>query len=190
MIGGLDMINLIKVSNENEIFPKYKNTPIEKLFKYHNFEHTLEKPSKAEMLVGMCMDNRNQLNIPNNFAYILRTGGGNLRSVEFKISYVVAMGGVKCIALIGHNHCGMTNLVSKKQDFIKGMVSNAGWSEKQAEEHFMSFAPIFEIENETEFLISETKRLREKYPKVLIVPLFYNIEDHLLYLLEADRNII
>lgn len=181
------MDDLVKVNHEDELFPKYKNTPIEKLFQYHNWKHTFEEPSKAELLVGMCMDNRKQLNIPNNFAYILRTGGGNLRHIEFKISYAIAIGGVKCVALIGHNHCGMVNLISKKQRFIDGMVNNAGWTEKQAEEHFMSFAPIFEIENETDFLLSETKRLSEKYPKVLIAPLFYKVEDNLLYLLEADR---
>lgn len=184
------MNGLVKISNENEIFPKYRNTPIEQLFKYHNLEYSFEKPSKAELLVGMCMDNRNQLRIPNNFAYTLRTGGGNLRSIEFKISYAIAIGGVKCVALIGHNQCGMVNLISKKQRFIEGIVKNAGWTEKQAEEHFMTFAPIFEIENEIDFLIYETKRLREKYPKVLIVPLFYKIEDHLLYLLEADRDTV
>ncbi|KZL89913.1 carbonic anhydrase [Clostridium magnum] len=182
------MNDLIKISNENELFSKYRNTPIEQLFKYHNFGCTFEKSSKAELLVGMCMDNRNQLRIPNNFAYILRTGGGNLRSIEFKISYAIGIGGVQCIALIGHNHCGMSNLISKKQRFIEGMVKNAGWMEKQAEDHFMRFAPIFEIENEIEFLLCETKRLREKYPKVMIAPLFYKIEDNFLYLLEADRD--
>jgi carbonic anhydrase len=84
----------------------------------------------------------------------------------------------------------MTNLVSKKKKFIDGIVKNAGWSEKQAEEHFMSFAPIFEIENEIEFLISEAKRLRERYPKVLIAPLFYSVDDHLLHLLEEDRSLL
>lgn len=187
MTGGMYVKDLVRISNENEIFLKYKNTPIEQLFKYHNFGKTFEKPSKAELLVGMCMDNRNQLKIPNNFAYTLRTGGGNLRSIEFKISYAIAIGRVKCVALIGHDNCGMVNLISKKQRFIEGMVENAGWTEKQSEEHFMTFAPIFEIQNEIDFLMYETKRLREKYPKVLIVPLFYKIEDNLLYLLEADR---
>lgn len=184
------MNHLVKISDEKELFSKYGDTPIEQLFKYHNFGYTFEKSSKAELLVGMCMDNRNQLKIPNNFVYTLRTGGGNLRSIEFKISYAIAIGGVKCVALIGHNHCGMVNLISKKQRFIEGLVKNAGWTEKQAEEHFMTFAPIFEIENEIDFLIYETKRLREKYPKVLIAPLFYKIEDNLLYLLEADRSTI
>ena len=63
------------------------------------------------------------------------------------------------------------------------MVENAGWNIKQAKDHFVSFAPMFEIENEIEFLLSEAKRLSAKYPKVLIAPLFYNIEDNLLYLL-------
>lgn len=51
----------------------------------------------------------------------------------------------------------------------------------------MSFAPMFEIENETSFLLSETKRLREKYPKILIAPLFYNVDDNLLYLVKENN---
>lgn len=181
------MKELVRVKDITDLYSKYRDTPIEKLFRYHNFEEPFKACNKASMLVGMCMDNRKQLTIPNNFAYIIRTGGGNLRFNEFKISYAVAMGGVKCIALIGHDHCGMVNLISKKEDFINGMVNNAGWTQKQAEEHFNSFAPMFEIENEVGFLNSEVKRLREKYPKILIAPLFYHIEDNLLYLMEEDR---
>lgn len=188
MKSGLDMSELVKVLNENDIFLQYRGTPIEQLFKYHNFGHPFSKYDKAELLVGMCMDSRKQLKIPNNYAYIIRSAGGNLRYSEFKISYTIALGGVKCVAVIGHNHCGMVNLISKKKDFIKGMVDNAGWKEKQAEEHFMSFAPMFEIENEIDFLMYEIRRLRDKYPKVLFAPLFYNVEDNMLYLLEDDRE--
>lgn len=184
------MDELIKISSDEELFPKYQDTPISQLFQYHNFGYSAKEHIKAEMLVGMCMDNRNQLKIPNNFAYILRTGGGNLRSIEFKISYAIALGGVKCVALIGHNNCGMTNLVSKRKEFIQGMINNAGWTERQADEHFMSFAPIFEIENEIEFLLGEAKRLQERYPRILVAPVFYKVEDHLLYLLKSDRDVI
>ncbi len=178
---------LVMINSITDLYPKYRDTPIEQLFRYHNLNEPFDLCTKASLLVGMCMDNRKQLRIPNNYAYIIRTGGGNLRYNEFKISYAIALGDVKCIALIGHNHCGMVNLISKKQDFIQGMVKNAGWNEKQAEEHFRSFAPMFEIENEIGFLNSEVKRLREKYPRILIAPLFYNIEDNLLYLMEEDR---
>lgn len=181
------MNRLIKVLDKKDILPQYINTPIEKLLQYHNLGYDFEKYAKAELLVGMCMDNRKQLRIPNNFAYILRTGGGNLRYSEFKVSYAVAIGGIKTIALIGHNNCGMVNLISKKDNFIKGLIENAGWDEKHAEEHFTSFAPMFEIENEIDFLLSETKRLNEKYPKIPVVPLFYNVDDNLLYLIEESK---
>ena len=90
------------------------------------------------------MDNRKHLNIPDNFAFIIRSGGANLRYSEFKVSYAIAVGGAKQIALIGHNHCGMVNLVARRTTFIEGLMNNAGWTKEQAEEHFMNFAPMFE----------------------------------------------
>ncbi|MGE5628097.1 MAG: carbonic anhydrase [Solirubrobacterales bacterium] len=178
------MDRLIKVLNKDDVLPQYKGTPIEQLLEYHNLRMEFEKHENAELLIGMCMDNRKQLTIPNNFAYILRTGGGNLRYSEFKVSYAIAIGGVKAIALIGHDNCGMVNLMGKKDKFIKGLVENAGWDLERAEAHFTSFAPMFEIENEINFLLSETKRLREKYPKILIAPLFYLLEDNFLYMVD------
>ena len=183
------MSDLVGVSSKNDIFEKYLGTPVELLFRYHNFAQPFDMYINAQLLVGMCMDNRTQLKIPNNFAYILRSGGGNLRHSEFKISYAVAVGGVKCVAIIAHNKCGMVNLFSKKKEFIRGMVENAGWNEKHAEEHFMSFAPIFEIENEISFLMSEINRLRNSYPKILFAPLYYNLDDNLLYLVADDKRI-
>ncbi|MCY6483735.1 carbonic anhydrase [Clostridium aestuarii] len=180
------MNKLIKVSNQEDIFLHYQGTPIETLLKYHNLKQPFENHLKAKILIGMCMDNRKQLKLPNNFAYILRSGGGNLRYSEFKISYAIALGGVKSIALIGHNNCGMVNLESKKEKFIKGLVENAGWNIEQAEEHFNTCSPMFEIKDEIEFLLSETKRLRKKYPNILVAPLFYKIEDNLLYLVKED----
>jgi carbonic anhydrase len=129
------------------------------------------------------MDNRKHLRIPDNFAYIIRTGGANLRYSEFKVSYAIAVGNVKHIALIGHNNFGMVNLISKKESFINGLVENAGWDREWAEQHFLHFAPMFEIGNEIDFLLSEAKRLRLRYPKIMIAPLFYKIEDNKLYLI-------
>jgi Carbonic anhydrase len=180
------MNKLIKVTEREDIFLKYRNTPIEKLLLSHNLGISNEKYSSAELLVGMCMDNRKQLNIPSNFAYIIRSGGGNLRFSEFKVAYAIAVGGVKAIALIGHNNCGMVNLMPKKEKFINGLVENAGWNKERAESLFMNFAPIYEIYDEIEFLQSEVIRLKMKYPKILVAPLFYNVDDNLLYLIEEE----
>lgn len=78
----------------------------------------------------------------------------------------------------------MVNLYSKKEKFIEGLVENAGWNKKYAEEHYMNFAPMYEIGNEIDFVLSEAARLRLRYPKILVAPLFYNIEDNKFYLIK------
>lgn len=170
------MQTLVNVESREDIFPAYRRTPIEKLFAFQNFQEPFSEFQRAELLISMCMDNRKQLRLPENFAYILRSGGGNLRHNEFKVSYAVAIGGVQAIALIAHDQCGMVNLMSRKQEFIDGLVELGGWDSLRAEEHFMTFAPMFEIGNEIDFVLSEASRLRQRYPKVLVAPLVYRIE--------------
>lgn len=174
---------LIEVNSKGNIPEDYRNTPIGLLLEYHNLGRKLDKCDRAQLLVGMCMDNRKSLHVPDNFAYIIRTGGANLRHSSFKVSYAVAIGKIRHIALIGHNNCGMVNLVKRKKEFIKGLV-DVGWDEDLAEEHFTSFAPIFEISNEIDFLKREAKRLRVRYPKVQVAPLLYKVEDNRLYLIK------
>ncbi len=174
---------LLAIEHIDHIPAHYRNTPIEILLKHHNLGEPYETYASAELLIGMCMDSRKSLNIPENFAFILRTGGANLRYSEFKVSYAIAVGGAKAIALIGHNNCGMVNLVARKDQFVKGLIENAGWSEENAEEAFENFAPIHEIGSEEEFVLSEVKRLRLRYPKIAVAPLIYKVEDNKLYLI-------
>lgn len=178
------MNKLIAITKTKDILPEYKKNPIGLLLEYHNLKKSFDTYNQAQLLIGMCMDNRKHLRIPDNFAFIIRTGGTNLRYSEFKISYAIAVGGVKYITLIGHNNCGMVNLISRKDLFIKGLVDKAGWNKKIAEDHFAHFAPMFEIGNEIDFILKETKRLRIRYPKIMFSPMFYRIEDNLLYLIK------
>ncbi|MGQ0605088.1 MAG: carbonic anhydrase [Anaerolineales bacterium] len=177
------MNRLVVVSTTEDIFPEYKNSPVGLLLEYHNLNRPLDEYAKAQLLIGMCMDNRKHLRIPDNFAFIIRAGGANLRYSEFKVSYAIAVGGVKSIALIGHNNCGMVNLTSKKDLFIQGLVESAGWERERAEEHFIHFTPMFEIGNEVDFVLSEAKRLRLRYPRIQIAPLLYRVENNLLCLI-------
>ena len=172
---------IIPVMKKKDIPKEYLDSPIGLLLEYHNLNRKLDVYSRAQLLIGMCMDNRKHLHIPDNFAFIIRSGGANLRYSEFKVSYAVAVGEVRHIALIGHSCCGMVNLASRKEAFIKGLIEGAGWSKDAAEEHFMNCAPMFEIGNEIDFIISETQRLRKKYPKIKIAPLYYKVEDSRLY---------
>ena len=180
------MNRLITVASKEDILPQYRQTPIGLLLEYHNLGRKPDLYTNADLLIGMCMDNRTHLHIPDNFAFIIRTGGANLRYSEFKVSYAIAVGGVRCIALIGHTQCGMVNLIARKEQFVQGLVKAAGWQEQSAEEHFFHFAPMFEIGNEVDFILSEVKRLRLRYPKIVIAPLLYRVEDNQLYLIQEN----
>ena len=180
------MNRLIPINSKNDIPKEYQNTPIGLLLEYHNLDRPFEVYPAAQLLIGMCMDNRKHMHIPDNFSYIIRTGGANMRYSEFKISFAIGVGGVKHFALIGHNHCGMVNLVSKKNQFVDGLIKNAGWTKETAEEHFMNFAPMFEIGNEIDFVLSEVPRLRKRYPKIQIAPMLYLVEDNRIYLIKEN----
>ncbi|WP_461637078.1 carbonic anhydrase [Labilibaculum euxinus] len=178
------MNRLLPVNCIEDILPEYRHTPIGLLLEFHNLKRPFATYTEAQLLVGMCMDNRKHLHIPENFSYIIRSGGANLRYSEFKVSYAISVGKIKHIALIGHDNCGMVNLHSRKDEFIHGLVGAAGWTPERAEEHFTNFAPMFEIGNEIEFVVTEAKRLRVKYPKITVAPLFYHVETNRLSIVE------
>jgi carbonic anhydrase len=182
------MNRLLTVTSTEDIPPHYKETPIGLLLEYHNLGRTFDTYSNAELLIGMCMDNRKHLHIPDNFAFIIRAGGANLRYSEFKVSYAIAVGGIRCIALIGHTQCGMVNLIDRKDQFVQGMVKAVGWPVQSAEAHFHHYAPMFEIGNEVDFTLSEVKRLRQQYPKITVAPLLYRVEDNRLYLIKESAR--
>ncbi|MGH7740170.1 MAG: carbonic anhydrase [bacterium] len=173
----------LPVNQVSDIFSEYRDTPIGRFLEYHNLGRPFDVYPKAEMLIGMCMDNRKHLNAPDQFAFIIRSGGANMRASEFKISFAIGVGGVRAMALIGHTQCGMINLPTRREKFIDGLVE-AGWNRDAAAVHFEQNVASFEIGNEETFTLSEANRLRARYPKVLIAPMIYPVEDNRLYLLK------
>lgn len=184
----LPLDQLLPVATPGDIPRPLRGTPFARLLEYHNLGFSPAAHKSAELLVCMCMDNRKQLRLPENFAYILRTGGGNVSHSEFKVSYAVAIGGVRHIALIAHDGCGMVNLSARRKAFISGLVEGAGWSPREAMDHFNDNAPLFEIGNELIFVASEARRLSLKYPKLKVVPMFYRLADNKLYLLKGGQR--
>jgi carbonic anhydrase len=174
------MHRLINLDSLDDVPKQYRGTPIERLVAYHNLGEPHPPVVTAEMLVGMCMDNRKVLRIPENFAFVLRAGGANLRPSEFKVSYAIAVGGVRAIAIVTHNRCGMSGLIDRRQQFIDGLV-DAGWDVDAATRNFDSYAPMFEIGDEIDFALNEAKRLRLRYPNVIVAPFRYDVDDNRLY---------
>ncbi len=81
------MSQLLSVQSIDDILPEYRQTPIGLLLEFHNLNRPVTIYDKAQLLIGMCMDNRKHLHIPDNFAFIIRAGGANLRYSEFKVRW-------------------------------------------------------------------------------------------------------
>lgn len=180
------MPDILPVNYLADILPQYADTPVGRLLEYHNLRRAIGTISAPQLLIGMCMDSRQSLRTPDDFAFFLRTAGANMRDNEFRISYAIAVGGVHTIALIAHSDCGMARLEQGREQFIRGMVDNAGWDRAHAEEHFAQSAPKFGIRNEVDFVLHEAERLRAIYPRILVAPLLYRVEDDLLYQLRRS----
>jgi carbonic anhydrase len=175
------MEKLVPVTKVEDIFKEYRDTAVGLLLEYHNLGRQFDNYNNAQVLIGTCMDNRITLRIPDKYAYIIRTGGGNIQHNDFHISYAIGVGQVEYIAMIGHNKCGMVNLEDRREAFVDGLVKKAGWTKEEAEKHFAQDAPDCEIENELNYLLEDVKRLREQYPKTKVIPLIYLVEDNRLY---------
>jgi carbonic anhydrase len=98
------MSQLISISKIDDIPSEYRETPIGHWLEYHNLNASFDTYSQAALLIGMCMDHRKHLRIPDKFAYIIRTGGANLRFNEFQVSFAIVVGGVEAIAIISQTN--------------------------------------------------------------------------------------
>ncbi len=172
------MNQLVDVDNERDILPEYRGTPIELLLRYHNLGEPLPASSvNARLLISMCMDHRKVIVVPSEFAYVLRSAGGSLRDSEFDVSYAIAVGNVRSIALIPHTDCGMERVTMRREDFVRGLVERGGWSAANAAAHFDAHAVRYQIGEPVAFALAETARLRTLYPSIQIAPLLYRVDN-------------
>ena len=78
---------LISVKNELDIPETYRSTAIARLLLHHNLGLPPDRYERADMLVLVCMDNRQTLRLPQNFAFCVRNSGGTRKGVSFAISF-------------------------------------------------------------------------------------------------------
>ncbi len=134
------------------------------------------------------MDHRLRLRIPERFAYVMCIGGARLSMLEFQISFAIAVGRVRAVAIVGHDRCGMVNLTARRSEFVHGMIERAGWDRYRAATHFDSLALQFEIGDATEFVCREVVHLRQQYPTVVVAPLMYRVSDGMLYQVDETQG--
>src|SRR3972149_2062877 len=181
------MTGLIPVDSADAILPADRGTAIDLLLRYHNLGQALPPAGgQAQLLISMCMDHRKDLVLPGEFAYVLRSAGGNLRESEFEVSYAIAIGGVTTVALLAHTDCGMAHVTQMRSAFVRGLTEHGGWTLDAAGAHFDRYAERYQIGDPVTFVCEEAQRLRRLYPTVLIVPMLYDAgTDRLMQIMES-----
>ena len=176
--------NTIIVKDEVDIPEIYRNTPIAKLLLSHNLGLEPDRYIRAELIILMCMDNRQELKTPRNFAFIVRNSGGTWNGVSFSLSFTIAVGGIRHIAVIGHSDCMMVDLESRSEDFVRGLSECGGWDKAIAESYFRDSCTLFNKKDVVSSVISEVELIRAQYPGIVVAPLIYSLEDDLLHLID------
>lgn len=123
----------------------------------------------ARLAIVTCMDYRIRLRLPDNFAFVLRTGGANPSPVEPDLAFGVALTGIHALALIGHTDCAMV----EPNPYV---VNDLPALEEQKRLYRSEIAALA-IVDAPNFTRSEAARLAGRLG-LPVVPLLYRVEDH------------
>lgn len=171
---------LIIVESQQDIPKVWQNTPIASFIMAQNFGWPIQSSGKPELLISTCIEFRYALPVPRMYAYVIRRASGRVLGSEFSVGYTLAQG-VKYLALIGHNDCGMSQLPAKKDAVIEAFV-NQGWKRSVAEDYVKRQAQRHGISDELEALKEEYLRLKSIFRQLVIAPLFVCLHDSRLYI--------
>jgi carbonic anhydrase len=168
------------VDTPQDIPARWRGTPIEDLIGAHNFGKEIVSTGDPKLFIVTCIEFRFRPEVPNSFAYVCRNAGGRLVGGEFAVSYILAKG-VRHIALIGHNDCGMTKVDAFRPQLIDALVGQ-GWDRPRATEYVEENGAKFKMDDEIDALYQEYLRIQELFPKIEIAPLFVSIASTRLHI--------
>jgi anti-anti-sigma regulatory factor len=179
-----DILRLVRVSQPEDIPEFLRNTPIETLLKCQNMgEVDANQSEDPDLVIGMCIDYRKSLSLPQNCAYVIRRTGANMAGSEFSLALALSTG-IEYMALIAHNHCVMSDPHVKRGAFISALTGKHGWSDDQAHSFFDEHASSREIDDAIDFAVKESRRLSNLFRGLKVVPMLFMLEDNLVYLVK------
>jgi carbonic anhydrase len=108
-----------------------------------------------------------------------------LKRSAFDVSWAIAEAGVRAIAVIGHDDCGLVGLRGRRDDFVARLVEVAGWERPAAEQHFDHWSDLVEVADPATAVLDEAHRLRLRYPAIPVAPLLRRAADGALLQLAA-----
>jgi carbonic anhydrase len=171
---------LKQINTPDDIPEKWRGTPIADLIAAHNFDKPIESTGVPKLMLITCIEYRFQPEIPNEWAYVNRCAGGRLSGSEFSVSYIIAKG-VRHMALIGHNDCGMTKVYEFREKLIDALVGQK-WDRERAEDFVEQSSAKFAMKDEIDGQKREFMRLHQLFPGLEIAPLFVSIASMRLHI--------
>lgn len=168
------------VRSEGDILPAWRDTPVGELLRAHNLGATLPAPACPALLVARCLEHGGALRLPEGFAISVHTGAARLKRVPFKVSWAIGCGGIRAIALVGHEGCTFPGITAGREQFIERLMTAGGWERRAAEQHFDHWADLFEIDEPAAAVLAEAARLRSRYPALPVASLLWQENSGLL----------
>lgn len=178
---------LTAIETREDIPKEWQNTPIQCLIMSQNFGWPIQSSGKVELLISTCIEFRYALPIPRMYAYVIRRASGRVIGSEFSVGYTLSQG-VRYLALIGHNDCGMSKVYEKAPGVVQAFVDQ-GWSKDVAEKYVQKQAARHAIKDEVGSLKDEYIRLKQIFRKLVIAPLFVCLHDSKLYVPTWYQNL-
>jgi len=170
---------LTVVESRQDIPEIWQGTPIECLIMAQNFGWPIQSTGKPELLIATCIEFRYALPVPRMYSYVIRRASGRVIGSEFSVGYTIAQG-VKYLAVIGHNDCGMSQLDARKASVIDAFVAQ-GWPRDAAEQYVAKQSTRHAIADELLALKEEYIRLRKIFRQLVVAPLFVCLHDSRFY---------
>ncbi|MCX7782833.1 MAG: carbonic anhydrase [Meiothermus sp.] len=149
--------------------------PVHTLLRSHNEGLSFPPFIHPVLAVVTCMDFRIHLRMPENFAFVLRTGGANPEPVEPYLAFSVARMGIQAIALIGHTDCAM--------QYPDPYVLNHLPADDELIRHYRAQIAALAIGEVELFTGRQARKLGERLG-LPVLPLLYRVEDHRLICLD------
>lgn len=171
---------LLSIDDPKSIPKKWQGTPIESLILSENFGVPIGACEQPQLMIATCIEFRYALPVPRMYAYVMRRASGRLVGSEFSVAYAIARG-VRHLALIGHNDCGMTKVAENAASMADALVAE-GWNPERAKEYISYQSARYAIDDEIDSLEHEYKRLKRLFKRLEIAPLFVCLANTKLYI--------
>lgn len=173
------------VEREPDVLDEHRGTPIGDLLAAHNLGRSLPFTPTADLLIVTCMDHRVTLDIPDCFAYQVRTAGATPEPVLSNVAFAIAVAGVRAIAVITHTDCAMCRAADSAASMTGHLVEREGWCGDAAREQERQLRHVHRIADPISSAWAHARRLARRFPSCVVAPLLYRVDDGAL--LQIDR---